>query len=416
MPTPFQTSIRPLLIRDARLFDGEHVLEHRSILVENGTISRVAEPDLHVAQAEVVNAQNRTLLPGLFDAHVHLTANPEPALHQAISLGITTVLDMFNGTDLLKAKQQLVAEEPANLADLRTAGYGAIAPGSLLATLFTDPLPTITSPEQAPAWVDARLAEGSDFIKIVYDEREGGLLSQETVQAIVQAAHKQGKLVVVHALSEQKARAAIAAGADGLAHLFPGNEVSSDFGQFAASHHVFVIPTLMILAGLCGNPQGPTLLADSSFAPYITAEQRQTPIRPTDPSRYHLYQATVSAMQQLLEAQVPLLAGTDTGPPTAAFGVTGYGIALHVELKLLVEAGMTPMQALAAATSVPARIFQLRDRGLIRPGMRADLMLVEGDPTQNILASRNIVTVWKRGNQIQRERGEAADQREKPKG
>jgi hypothetical protein len=72
----------------------------------------------------------------------------------------------------------------------------------------------------------------------------------------VQAAHRRGALVVVHVLSEQKARAAIAAGADGLAHLFIGEDASPDFGQCAAAHHVFVIPTLMILSGLCGKPQG----------------------------------------------------------------------------------------------------------------------------------------------------------------
>lgn len=397
MPAFFQAPVHPLLIRDVRVFDGEHVLEQCSILVENGIISRVAESALPASQAEVVDGRNRTLLPGLFDAHVHLTKNPESALRQAASLGITTVLDMFSGIDLLKAKQRLVAEEPTVLADLRTAGCGAIAPGSLLATLPTKSLPTISSPEQASAWVDARIAEGSDFVKIVYDEREGGPLSQETVQAIVQAAHKRGKLVVVHVLSEQKARAAITAGADGLAHLFIGDEASSDFGRFAASHHVFVIPTLMILSGLCGKPQGPALLTDAHLAPYFTEEQRRIQFRPADPGRSHLYQATISAMRQLLQAQVPLLAGTDTGPFTAAFGVTGYGAALHGELKLLVEEGMTPVQALAAATSVPARIFQFRDRGLIRPGMRADLMLVEGDPTQDILATRNIVAVWKRG-------------------
>lgn len=404
-----KTPGHPLLIRDVRVFDGEHVLEQRSVLVENGTISRVTASELPAVQATVVDGQNRTLLPGLFDAHVHVAANPEPALRQALSLGITTVLDMFGDLDLLKVRQRLAAEEPEDLADLRTAGYGATAPGSMLAMFFPDPLPTISSPEQAPAWVDARLAEGSDYIKIIYDEREGGPLSQEIVQAIVQEAHKRGKLVVVHVLSEQKAREVIEAGADGLAHLFIGEKVGPDFSQLAATHHVFVIPTLMILSGLCGKPQGPALLADLHLAPYITEEQRHTKLRPADPSRHHLYQATVSAMQQLLEAQVPLLAGTDTGLPTAAFGVTGYGTALHGELQLLVEAGMPPVQALAAATSVPARTFQLRDRGLIRPGMRADLMLVEGDPTQDILATRNIVAVWKRGVQIQRERGKSAE-------
>ena len=104
-----------------------------------------------------------------------------------------------------------------------------------------------------------------------------------------------------------------------------------------------------------------------------------------------------------MAAEVPLLAGTDTGLPTASFGVLGYGAALHGELQLLVEAGMTPVQALAAATSVPARIFGFTDRGRILPGMRADLVLVEGDPTHDILAVRNIAAGWKQGMSVQRQ-------------
>jgi len=85
-----------------------------------------------------------------------------------------------------------------------------------------------------------------------------------------------------------------------------------------------------------------------------------------------------------------------TDPP-AALGVIGYGATLHGELELLVQAGLTPTQALAAATSAPAAAFRLTDRGLIRPGARADLMLVEGDPTTDIRNTRNVVAVWKRG-------------------
>jgi imidazolonepropionase-like amidohydrolase len=75
---------------------------------------------------------------------------------------------------------------------------------------------------------------------------------------------------------------------------------------------------------------------------------------------------------------------------------------MHGELALLVRDGLTPVQALAAATSVPARSFHLDDRGWIRPGMRADLVLVEGDPTTDIFATRNIVAVWKRGVRVRR--------------
>ena len=91
------------------------------------------------------------------------------------------------------------------------------------------------------------------------------------------------------------------------------------------------------------------------------------------------------------------LTGTDAPVPGST-----YGASEHVELALLVRDGLSPVQALAAATSVPAQTLHLEDRGWIRPGMRADLVLEEGDPTTNILATRDIVAVWKRGIRAQR--------------
>lgn len=393
-----------LLIRDVRVFDGERVLEHRNVIVEGGKISRMGGPETQPPNTEIIDGRGRTLLPGLFDAHLHVPANPEVALNQLASFGITTVLDMSGGGEKLKRIKAIEAEDPANLADVRGAGFIAIAPDSVFVKMSHDPIPTISHPEEAEAWVAARVAEGSDFIKIVYDQRIGGSLSQETVQAIVQAAHDRGKMVAVHALSEDKARGAITAGADGLAHLFIGDSASGDFGQFAAQHHVFVIPTLTVLKGLCGKPIGPVLLADPHLEPFIPADDRQSPMTPDDPRKYHLCKATDEAMQELLSAHVPILAGTDTSDIMKRFmGVDTYGATLHGELKLLVDEGMTPVQALAAATSAPARVFHLTDRGLIRPGMRADLLLVEGDPTKDILATRNIVAVWKSGVKVHRE-------------
>jgi imidazolonepropionase-like amidohydrolase len=94
---------------------------------------------------------------------------------------------------------------------------------------------------------------------------------------------------------------------------------------------------------------------------------------------------------------VPVLAGTDAPAP----GLT-YGASLHRELEHLVNAGLTPTAALAAATSAIARAFRLSDRGRIRAGLRADLLLVDGDPSKDIRATRNIVAIWKQGVRVQR--------------
>ncbi|MEU2254889.1 amidohydrolase family protein [Nocardia xishanensis] len=91
-------------------------------------------------------------------------------------------------------------------------------------------------------------------------------------------------------------------------------------------------------------------------------------------------------------AGVALLAGTDATP-----FVPAHGVDLHTELRLLTEAGLTPEQALAAATSLPARCFGLADRGRIAPGLRADLVLVDGDPTTDITATAALAEVWRRG-------------------
>src|SRR5262249_38163155 len=106
---------------------------------------------------------------------------------------------------------------------------------------------------------------------------------------------------------------------------------------------------------------------------------------------------TVNAIKQLRAAGVPILAGTDSPVP----GQT-YGASLHGELSLLVSSGLTPLEALRAATAAPAHAFRLEDRGKIEAGRRADLVLVAGDPRTDTRATRRIVTIWKRGAEVSR--------------
>ena len=405
-----QTIGSPQLIQDVRVFDGERVWEHRSVLIENGKISRISDASLKVPGAGIVDGHGKTLLPGLLDAHVHMPDKMEDAARQALELGVTTQLDMFNGGDRLKRIRQMEAEDRPDLADVRTAGVGATVPGGHPTQMGGGPIPTLTKPEEAQAFVDARIAEGSDYIKIIHDDgstwpwthKPVPMLDNATMRAVVEAAHKRGKLAVVHVLSEPQARDAIEAGADGLAHIFEGEPSSPDFGQFAASHHVFVIATLSTIYGDCGKSEGPNLLADPYIGPFMQKAWRQgMEIPKADPSTNHLCSSTDDAIHQLIASHVPILVGTDAPVPG-----TTYGASVHGEMMLLVRDGLSPIQALAAATSVPARIFHLDDRGSIREGFRADLLLVQGDPTTNILATRQIVEVWKKGVPVQRKKSE----------
>lgn len=92
------------------MFDGERVLEHRSVLIENGKISRITDTSFNLPGASIIDGHGKTLLPGLFDAHVHMPDKMDDAARQALELGVTRQLDMFNGGDRLERIKQMEAE------------------------------------------------------------------------------------------------------------------------------------------------------------------------------------------------------------------------------------------------------------------------------------------------------------------
>lgn len=153
-----------------------------------------------------------------------------------------------------------------------------------------------------------------------------------------------------------------------------------------------VIPTLAVFQHIDGEPQDTSVIDDPFLSPYLTVADLQSLTSPyTDFEGLSLANAEES-VRLLFEAGVPILAGTDAPNPG-----TAHGASLHRELVLLTGAGLSPLDALRSATSVNADTFSLDDRGRIAPGLRTDLLLVNGDPTVEITATREIVGVWKLG-------------------
>jgi imidazolonepropionase-like amidohydrolase len=257
-------------------------------------------------------------------------------------------------------------------------------------------LPTLAPGDDAQAFVDARIAEGSDFIKIIYEHAYPTLTKQQ-LEDVVTAAHRRNKLVVAHVTRQSDARDAIAAGVDGLAHAFEDSAPESDFAEFAKQHHVFVIATLATVEGLGGASHWwqniPHVVANISSTMRGSLELKFPP----DADANRKFENAKAVVEALHRAGVPLLAGTD-----APFPGVAHGLGLHRELQLLVLSGLSPSEALASATSDPARTFGFYDRGRIAAGMRADLLLVNGDPTVDINATHDIVGVWKLGVQHSR--------------
>ncbi len=158
--------------------------------------------------------------------------------------------------------------------------------------------------------------------------------------------------------------------------------------------------TLSVTAASLGPSRAAALAADPLMAPFITPAAKAALLLQNEPVKLDGYSLgnAERAVALLAAHGVPILAGTDAGNPG-----TTHGASMHGELQLLVEAGLTSQQALAAATSLPAAYFHLADRGRIAPGMRADLLLVRGDPTKDIRVTRDIDGVWRGGVRFDRE-------------
>jgi imidazolonepropionase-like amidohydrolase len=391
-----------IFFRGVAVFDGQAIERDVDVVVQSGVIKSVGKDAKHAAGAEIIDGAGLTLLPGFIDCHTHTF--DEAMLKQSLVFGVTTELDMFTDHRIAQTfRQQQAAGQARNRADLFSAGTLVTAKGGH-GTQFGVTVPTIAAPEEAEEFVDARLKEGSDYIKIIYEDgKPFGVkftpISKQTLAAVVVAAHKRHKLAVVHISERERARDALAAGADGLVHLFVDHPIDDALVRLAVNHKAFVVPTLTVLEGAGGTASGQVLLDDVSLAPFLTSTDAQSlkASFPRNATASATYRVPHDAVRKLKLAGVPILAGTDAPNPG-----TTHGASIHRELELLVDAGLTPAEALAAATAVPAHHFRLGDRGRIAPGLRADLLLVKGDPTREIRATRAIVGVWKQGQRLDR--------------
>lgn len=401
-------------ITGARVFDGEKILGVTTVLVEDGLIVRVGGdvPE----DALTVDGGGATLLPGLIDAHVHTSRE---SLALALRFGVTTELEM-QGIHTRDNRGD-ISEDDA-VADVRSSGFGITPPGGHPSELFPEgfrpgpppgakpagrpPLvPYSTTPEEAASFVPRLVERGSDYIKFMIDDgsvegRPGlPMLDQATLNAGVAEARRRGMLTVAHTLTVDATRMAVEAGVDGLAHLFMDRPHTGEIVEMVRDAGMFVVPCVVLNASMMGITGG-DLADDPRVASRLSAEWDGA-LR----SSYGHYpqgeiEDVLASVRALHDAGVDLLAGTDAAVPLPFLGGVAHGASVHHELQYLVRAGLSPVQALRAATSVPARRFGLDDRGRIAEGLRADLLLVDGDPATAISDTLNTRAVWRRGTRL----------------
>ena len=396
------------VIRNAAVFDGDAIIENASVVIRDGRIAMLARDLTSVPDGAVeVDATGMTLLPGLIDCHTHSWGS---APEEALNFGVTTVLDMFTEPNLAATWRREQGAGPVHgRADIFSAGVLVTKAGGH-GTQFGLDIPTLDDPNDTEAFVAGRIAEGSDFIKIVHEAGSMGwsfpTFDAAQLKRIAAAAHAGDKLALFHVSTAEGALKAIAAGGNGLMHIYrdPGD---ADLVDAIRAEGTFVVPTLVVMQSMFGLANEDALVDDPRISDYLSVNARANLKRSfaqrVDPAGMETALANVRA---LFEAGVPVLAGTDATNP----GVT-HGASLHRELELLAQAGLPAADVLHAATGGVADAFGLDERGRIAVGKKADLVLVQGNPLQDVTATRDIVGIWKDGVRFERQNDEMPVQR-----
>ncbi len=396
-------------IINAKVFDGENVIDTNTVTVKEGKILNIGGPV--PAGAEVINAKGCTLMPALIDAHSH--PNME-FLKQDMHFGVTTTYQMqgyFSEAQIVELKENTGIAESLKCFFAVTAPSGhpsELLPPAVLTkqkemlvkagiTVKKD----VSTPQEAIDVVNERVQQGADYIKIMVEEGtvfgHPGTpdITDEIIEATCTEAHRFGKMAVAHAMTIKAFERSIKGGIDGLMHIFIDQPHTPEIITTIANSGVFVCPTIVAGASTIGDSDSREFVKDPRVSSklsqdWIDSLGKHIATYPKGKTEYLL-----KAVKALHDAGVDILAGSDASQP--AVGGMTHGASLHHELQLLVKAGLTPVEALRTATSIPARRFGLYERGRIVNGARADLLLVEGDPTINIADTLSIKKVWRQG-------------------
>lgn len=368
------------IIQNVKMFDGDDVHTNSTIVIHDGIIQKIyTSQNTSFSGENVIDGKGSTVIPGLINAHVHLDSIEKG--EEAVKAGVLTLLDMARLTipsnpsinELHKLGDSL-----SYLPYFYSAGNPVTVPGGHGMQFL--PYETISTVDELPEFIEKRANEGSDYIKIMI-ERGGPnnaipMVSDDMINATIRLAKSHDLLAVAHISERSDAIKASKMGIDGFCHFWsknfwPGDSavdysiISQEELDILINSKVFVIPTIITWKKL-----------GERFGPFDVESMKEE-------------------IGKVHAAGIPILAGTD------APGLNiNLGTDMYTELIYLSECGISDLDVLKTATSNVSKAFKLGGKGYIKEGGSADLLLIDGDPTEDISTIDGIIGIWKKGVKI----------------
>jgi imidazolonepropionase-like amidohydrolase len=414
------------VLRHVTLIDGNGGSPRRDValVIEGEKIRGITDGKLEPPKgATVIDLSGKTIMPEIINAHGHLgllkgtkmsaenytKENVERQLLQYQDYAVGAVLVMGTDRDEIYEWRDESHQGKTPGALLYTAGRGFGVPGGLPPlSMGTDLIYRPITADEARKDVDELALNHPDIVKLWLDDFWGQYpkMKPEIYAAIIDEAHKQGLRVAAHVYHEEDAQRLVDDGVDALAHSVRDAEIPDSLIAEMKSKHVAYIGTMSLDEFATAYADDPAWLNDAFFRnalepgvyAMLTSPQYKKSVQDDKKTAAEIQAQAIEKknMKKVFDAGILVALGTDSGAnPTRAFG-----FAEHEELQLLVGAGLTPLQAITVGTKNAAELLHASDIGVLRPGMKANFIVLEKDPSEDIRNTRAISAVWKDGRKV----------------
>lgn len=421
-----QAKSRPIVLKGALLIDGtgRPPIENSVLVVEADKVRAAGKAgSVRIPKgADVRDMSGKTIMPALINVHGHLgitsgldqTAknyteeNIEGQLNKYLAYGVATVGSFGQDRDLIYEIRDAQRAGKIGGARFYTAGRGFSDAGGPSNPL--DRRYHAKTPDEARADVRELAEHHPDFVKIWVDDDLGRTpkMQPEVYQAIIDEAHRHQLRVFSHMFYLADAKGLLSAGIDGFAHSIRDQPVDNELIAAMKTRNIFLIPTLVRDESTFCYAEGPSWLDDPFFqagvgsdvlaalrGPALMGKFRNDPYLPKLRAAFEMGKKNLKALS---DAGVKIAFGTDSG----AAGYRFQGFFEHRELQLMVEAGLTPMQAIVAATGTSAEVLRgEKEFGTLQPGRQANFLVLDANPLEDIHNTEKLSAVWQAGKTVQ---------------